>query len=123
MVVYTVLWFGITLGQPGQGDYYGPIAASAQELAQQLDYFQRALYTIPGPPMGRGLYKQSDRIVYDLIYFQQQVQQKAAREMLYIAYDKVEQGLQTMLGDIKGLEKWDPALRMVAQQVTAANHD
>jgi hypothetical protein len=73
--------------------------------------------------MGRGLYQQSDRIGYDLIYFQQQVQQKAAREMLYIAYDKVEQGLQTMLGDIKGLEKWDPALRMVAQQLIAANHD
>ena len=108
----------------GQGeDYYASVTAAARELNRQLQYFQQTFVTIPGPPMGRGLYKQSDKIIYDLIYFQQQVQRKADREALYIAYDKMDGKLETMLGDVKDLEKWSDALRMVAKDVISANHD
>jgi len=108
----------------GQGDdYYASVADAARELSRQLDYLQQTFVSIPGPPMGRGLYKQSDKIIYDLIYFRQQVKKKVAREELYIVYDKMDGKLETFLSDVDDLEKWTPALRMVAKQVISANHD
>src|SRR5262249_14285849 len=77
----------------------------------------------PSPSVGRGIYKQSNGIMYDLIYFQQQIKQQASRDALYIAYDKMDGKLETLLGDLKAFEKWDPALRMMAKQVISANHD
>lgn len=120
-----VLLVGASLGQAG-GDqnYYAGVSASARELATKLDLFQQSLVTIgTSPSLGRGIYKQSMAIVYDLIYFQQQVKQQVSRDALYIAYDKMDGKLETLLGDIKLMEKWDPALRMMAKQVIAANHD
>src|SRR5262245_3332634 len=114
-----------TLGQGGdQSDYFAGLTAAARELSTKLDLFQQSLVTIgPSPSVGRGIYQQSNGIMYDLIYFQQQVKRQVGRDELYIAYDKMDGKLETLLGDLKAFEKWDPALRMMAKQVVSANHD
>lgn len=116
---------GAGLGQGGgQNDYYASLSAAGRELYTKLDLFQQSLVTIgPSPSVGRGIYQQSNGIVYDLIYFQQQVKCQVSRDDLYIAYDKMDGKLETLLGDLKAFEKWDPALRMMAKQVISANHD
>lgn len=113
------------LGQGGgQNDYYAGLTAAGRELSTKLDLFQQSLVTIgPSPSVGRGIYQQSNGIMYDLIYFQQQVKRQVSRDDLYIAYDKMDGKLETLLGDLKAFEKWDPALRMMAKQVISANHD
>jgi hypothetical protein len=126
MALYTLLLCGVAVGQTSkarQDDYYSAVGAGARELNRQLDAFQRALATIPGPDMGRGLYKQSNGVLFDLVYLQEQIRKKAAPGLIHQAFDKMEQKLHTMLGNTQDLEKWDPALRAAAKQVIAADHD
>src|SRR5262245_55605011 len=120
-----ILFLTAALGQGpgGQDDYYSAATAAARELATQLEALTRSFVTIPGPPEGRGLYKQADGVGYDLIYFRQQLKRKVSREDLYIAFDKVDGKLNTLLEELQPFEKWVPAVRMTARRVKSAQHD
>src|SRR5262245_42548831 len=120
-----ILFLTAALGQgpADQDDYYSATTAAARELATQLEALTRSFVNIPGPPEGRGLYKQADGIGYDLIYFRQQLKRKVSREELYTAFDKVDGKLNTLLEGLEPFEKWVPAVRMTARRVKAAQHD
>lgn len=119
-----MLLVGSALGQAqGNGTDYEAITASARELARQLEFLQRSFANIPGPPEGRGLYQQSELIQYDLIYFRQQLKRKVAREDLYLAFDKVDGKVNTLLGDIQGFTNWVPSVKMTSRAVASALHD
>jgi hypothetical protein len=111
-------------GPPAAGDAdYRPITAAAHELERQLDFMLRALATIPGPPKGRGLYKDLNLVHADLTVFQQKVQKKTSREDLRVAYDKMEERLGSFLEEVEAFEKWDKAIRLVARRARAADSD
>jgi hypothetical protein len=108
----------------GDGDQSLPaVHAAARELARQLDQLQWVFPGAPGEESGRGLYKQTDQIQTALIYFRQQLQRKVGREQLYEAFDSVDAKVKQLLDDIQGLEKWNKALKMVADRVQQADHD
>src|SRR5271167_3717224 len=68
----------------GGGDFKVAATGATRELSNQLFCFQNTISLIPGPPMGRGLYKQCDNVMGDLIYFQQQLKRNVSREQLLI---------------------------------------
>jgi hypothetical protein len=107
----------------GQDSYYGAINTAAADLQNQLDFLRRSFATIPGPPTGRGLYKEANGIFIDLIYFRQIVQQKEPREDLYLAFTKVDMKLNQLLDDVQAIEKWDPAVRRAARRAQSALHE
>lgn len=108
----------------GGGDQYLPaVHAAARELARQLNQLQWVFPGAPGEDSGRGLYKQTDQIQTALIYFRQQLQRKVGREKLYEAFDPVDKKVKQLLDDIQGLERWNKALKMVADRVQQADHD
>jgi hypothetical protein len=106
-----------------QDNYYGAVSVAGRDLQNQLDFLRRSFATIPGPPMGRGLYKETNRIFIDLITFRQLVDQKEPREDLYLAFTKVDMGLNQLLNDVQAFEKWDPAIRMAARRAQSALHE
>jgi hypothetical protein len=112
-------------GQPpaGQNNYYAAATAAARELSNQLFYLQRGLATIPGPPEGRGFYKQIERAQLDLTYLQQQIQRKVPRESLYLAFDPLNTKVNQFLNDIQNAEKWAPFLGYAARRARAAQYD
>jgi hypothetical protein len=112
-------------GQPAAlpDSYYANAAQAAQKLNNQLFFLQRSLATIPGPPEGRGFYKQIDLVSVDLDYLQNQIQRKVSRDSLYLAFDPMNGKLKQFLGDIQNAEQWAPALQMAARQAAAAEHD
>jgi hypothetical protein len=69
------------------------------------------------------LYKETNRIFIDLITFRQLVDQKEPREDLYLAFTKVDMGLNQLLNDVQAFEKWDPAIRMAARRAQSALHE
>jgi hypothetical protein len=107
----------------GGNDFRAAVTGASRELSRQLFFFQNTLSLIPGPPMGRGLYKQCDDVQGDLIYFQQQLARNVSREQLLLNFDKMDAKLNQLMGDIKNFENWDTALRTVANRVRAADHD
>jgi hypothetical protein len=107
----------------GGDDYKAAVTAAARELSRQLGFLQQAIANIPGPTEGRGIYQQGDQVQYNLIFFQQQIKRAGSREELVLNFDRLDQKLQQLLGDIKGFEKWDVALRYVVRKVQAAEHD
>ncbi len=115
----------VSFGQPAAppDSYYAALSAATRELSNQMFYLQRGLATIPGPPEGRGLYNQIDKVNLDLNYFQNQLQQKASVESLYVAFDPLNGRLNAFLSEIKNAEKWSPFLRMVARRVRFAQGD
>ena len=115
----------LTLGQPaaGEADYYPPIVATARDLQNQIDFMVRALATIPGPPMGRGLSRQTNRIVIDLTSFRDQIIQKPSRDTLYLAFTPVDQELNQLLAELQTIGKWDPAIRLAARRTQSALND
>jgi hypothetical protein len=107
----------------GQDAYYGAVNSASGDLQTQLDFLRRSFATIPGPPEGRGFNKLSNKIFIDLITFRQLVQTKAPREDLYLAFTKVDMGMNAILDNAKDFEKWDPAIRMAARRAQSALHD
>jgi hypothetical protein len=107
----------------GNDDYYLSATAAARELSRQLDYLQRAIATIPGPNEGRGFYDQLNGIYLDMVFFQQQLKRKVPREMLVIAFDRMDGKLHNLLDNLRNFEKWTPALQTVDARVRAADHD
>jgi hypothetical protein len=107
----------------GQDSYYSAVNSTSGDLQNQLDFLRRSFATIPGPPEGRGFNKLSNRIFIDLITFRQLVQTKAPREDLYLAFTKVDMGMNELLNNAKDFEKWDPAIRMAARRAQSALHD
>lgn len=107
----------------GGDDYKAAVTAAARELSRQLVFLQQAIANIPGPPEGRGIYRQGDQVQYNLIFFQQQIKRAGSREELVLNFDQLDQKLQQLLDDIKGFEKWDVALRYVVRKVQAAESD
>ncbi len=115
------LFSGLPRAGAGGNDVTVPATGAARELSRQLFFLQNTMALIPGP--SRGLFQQCEVVQGDLIYLQQQLKRQVAREELQLNYDKMESKLQQLLGDIKGIEGWDAALRLVARRVQAADHD
>src|SRR5260370_13085974 len=110
-------------GSAGGDDYKAAVTAAARELSRQLNFLQQAIANIPGPPEGRGIYQQGDQVQFNLIFFQQQIKRAGSREELVLNFDRMDQKLQQLLGDIKGFEKWDVALRYVGRKVQPPQND
>jgi hypothetical protein len=110
-------------GVAGGDDYKAAVTAAARELSRQLVFLQQAIANIPGPTEGRGIYQQGDQVQYNLIFFQQQIKRAGSREELVLNFDRLDQKLQQLLGEIKGFEKWDVAVRYVVRKVQAAEND
>jgi hypothetical protein len=114
----------LVLGQAPPGDdYYAAATAAGRELSRQVEYLQRSFANIPGPDEGRGLYQQTELILVDVTYLRQQIKRKVGREDLYLALDKVDGKINSLLDDLQGFAKWVPAVRMAVQGVQAAQHD
>lgn len=107
----------------GGDDYKAAVTAAARELSRQLVFLQQAIANIPGPDEGRGIYQQGDQVQANLIFFQEQIKRAGSREELVLNFDRLDQKLQQLLGEIKGFEKWDVALRYVVRKVQAAEND
>jgi hypothetical protein len=114
---------GLGQAPAGQDEYYTSAIGAARELSRSLDFLQRSFATIPTDPPGRGLYKQLDPIQLDQLYFSQQLDRRASRSDLYLAYAKVDTGLSQLFADIQDISKWDAALRMAMRRVRSAQHD
>jgi hypothetical protein len=116
---------GIHLGQPAAppDNYYVNVAAAGRDLQNQIDFMNRALATIPGPPMGRGFFKENTRIAIDLTFFRQQVQNKVSRDDLFLAFTPVDAKLNTLLTDLQAFGKWDPAIQMAARRAQSAQQE
>ena len=119
---------GAALGQgpAGQDDYFAAASAAARELARQCENLQQAIIAVPRPPSppgGDGLFEQTETIHVNLIALRQQLNRKAAREQLIQSFDAVDGKLTQLLGDIQGMETWNPGLRMVVRRVLYAQHD
>jgi hypothetical protein len=120
-----VLLAGV-VGQPAPAteDYYTSLTASARELSRALDLLQRSFVTIAdGDQDGRGLYQQMVPIRADALYLRQQIGRKVSRDDLQLAFAKVDDELNRILGDLTGIEKWAPAVRMAARRLHQAQHD
>jgi len=107
----------------GDADYFASVTAASRELSRQLDFLQRSFATIPGPPEGRGLYQQSDKILLDLGYFRLRLKDKAGRDELYLAFENFDGKITTLLSDLQGFEPRVPAVRLGARRVKSAQHD
>jgi uncharacterized protein (TIGR03000 family) len=107
----------------GSTDFWATTTAAAQELANQLGYLQQSFATIPGPPQGRGLYKQADGVQLDLTSFQQQLAQKLPREALNETFALVDGKLNQLLDDLQGITTGAAAGRWAPRRVSAAQHD
>jgi hypothetical protein len=104
-------------------EYWDSVTAAAREMSSALDFFQDTFLTDAGASGGRGLFKQSEQIRLALIYFRQQLGRKVSRDDLYLAFDKVDRSVKALLGEIKGLERWDSGLALAARRLQAADHD
>jgi hypothetical protein len=110
--------------EPARGpDYWDSVTAAAREMSSALDFFQDTFLTDAGASGGRGLFKQSEQIRFALIYFRQQLGRKVSRDDLYLAFDKVDRSVKALLGEIKGLERWDSGLALAARRLQSADHD
>jgi hypothetical protein len=106
----------------GGQTYWEPATAAARELARQLDFLQQTVIFSPAT-QGRGLTKQISGIQIDLTYFREQLKNKVSREELYLAFEKMDNKLTALLGEIQNAEKWSPPLKYVARRVQSADHD
>jgi hypothetical protein len=114
----------VTAQDPARGpEYWASVTAAAREMSSALDFFQDSFLMDSGPDNGRGLFKQSEQIRMALIYFKQQLGRQVSRDDLYLAFDKVDREVKGLLGDIKGLERWDSGLALAARRLQAADHD
>jgi hypothetical protein len=123
-----LLFAGASLGQgpAGQDDYFAASTAAARELSRQVMYLQQAIIAVPRPPTppgGDGLYEQTETINVNLIGLRQQLNSKAGREQLILSFDTIDGKLNQLLGEIQGMETWNPGLRMVVRRVRYAQHD
>ncbi len=97
--------------------------AAARELSHQLFVLQNTMANIPGPPMGRELYRQCEQVQNYLKNFRQQLKRPVSREQLTADFDKMDATLERLLDDVKGFTQWDVPMRGVVRQVRAAAHD
>jgi hypothetical protein len=123
VVLFVSLGFFPGRGLAGGDDYKAAVTAAARELSRQLTFLQQAIANIPGPTAGRGIYQQGDQVQLNLVFFQQHIKRAGSREELILNFDRLDQKLEQLLGDIKGFEKWDVALRYVVRKVQAAEND
>src|SRR5262249_42315249 len=110
-------------GSAGGNDYKTAGTAAAPELFPQLVFLPQAISHISRATQGPGLFPQGDQGQKKLIFFQQQIKRTGSREELILNFDRLDQKLQQLLGDIKGFEKWDVAVRYVVRKVQAAEND
>lgn len=107
----------------GDSDSRLAIEGAARELSRQLEFLQRAIAGLPGPPDRRDLFVSAEKIHFDLIYFQQQFKRKVSRESLIEAFDKMDQRMSNVMEELQPIEKWDQNVRTTARRVRAAEHD
>ncbi len=114
-----------TAQDPAGGQaYWDSVTAAAREVSGALDTFQDVFLMDSSPAIeGRGLFKQSERIRMDLIYFRQRLARQVSRTDLYLAFDKVDREVNGLLDLLGGAEKWDSGMRMAAGKLRTAIHD
>jgi hypothetical protein len=114
-----------TLGQ-GPGDDYAAATAAARELSRQVEYLQHAIVAVPRPPTppgGDGLFEQTESVHMALIQLREQLNSKAPRERIVLSFEAVDTKLNGVFSEIRGMETWNPGLKMVARRVKYAQHD
>jgi hypothetical protein len=116
------------VGQPPPGpDYYAAATAAARELSNQFQYLQQAIIAVPRPDTtpvgGDGLFQQTEDVLSNLQVLRQQLREKAPREKLYLSFDSLDAKINGIFGEIEGMERWNPGLRMVARRVRYAQHE
>src|SRR5262245_24261640 len=94
-----------------------------REVYDQLNFMNQALGTIPGPPEGRGLYDQVDRISWQLIVLKNKIAAKESAESLYIQFNKLDMPLQTLLKELQNFDVWNKPLAFVSRRLAAAEND
>jgi hypothetical protein len=116
-----------TLGQQPPGpDYYAAAMATSRELSNQVQYLQQAIIAVPrpaSPPGGDGLFQQTEDVLSNLQVLRQKLRDNAGREPLALSYAPIDQTLNALANEIQGMERWNPALRMVARRVRYAQQD
>ncbi|MBM4070717.1 MAG: hypothetical protein FJ271_17445 [Planctomycetes bacterium] len=110
-------------GLAGDSDARIAIDGAARELSKQLDFLQRAIASLPGPPDRRDLFVSAEKLQFDLIYFQQQLKRQVSREALTLAFDKLDERMNGVMEELQPIEKWDQNVRMTARRVRSAEHD
>jgi exonuclease VII large subunit len=105
------------------GDTFAPAASAAREVARQLEFMQGQFAFIPGPVINRGLNQQAEQIQIALYQFRQAVNNKASKELIVVAFLKLDDQVQNLLGDLQGAAKTDLPLGYVWRRLRIAEHD
>ena len=105
------------------GDTFAPAASAAREVARQLEYMQGQFAFIPGPLINRGLNQQAEQIQIALYQFRQAINNKAGKEPITLAFLKLDDQVQQLLGDLQGAAKTDVPLGYVWRRLRIAEHD
>ncbi len=117
----------VTVVIAARGDAQGPKLEAAltatQDLAREVGGLQQSFATIPGPPQGRGLYRQADTIQMDIANLSELLGRKVKRDAVYTTYAQVDSKLNKLLDDLQGISTWDPAVRMAARRARAAQQE
>lgn len=112
--------------QPAGPDYYAAVTAASRELSNQVHYLEQAIIAVPrpvSPPGGDGLFQQSEDILSNLQVLRQRVRDQAGREQIALSFSAIDRKLNELAGEIGGMERWNPGLRMVARRVRYAQQD
>jgi hypothetical protein len=102
---------------------FAPAATAAREVARQLEFMQGQFAFIPGPIIHRGLSQQAEQIQIALYQFRQAVNEKAGKEPITLAFLKLDDQVQNLLGDLQGAAKTDVPLGYVWRRLRIAEHD
>jgi hypothetical protein len=107
----------------GGPDYLTATLNATLDLSREVRTLQHSFATIPGPPQGRGLYNQADKIQMDLANLEVLLTRKVARDAVYSTYAQADSKVNRLLDDLQGIATWDPAVRMAARRVRDAQQD
>jgi hypothetical protein len=118
--------FGVVVVGPAHagGDAtFAPAASAAREVARQLEFMQGQFAFIPGSLINRGLDQQAEQIQIALYQFRQAVNNNAGKEPITLAFLKLDNRVQNLLGDLQGAAKTDVPLGYVWRRLRIAEHD
>jgi hypothetical protein len=104
----------------GGADYLAGVEGAARSLGQQLDLLQDAIADEPQGRRGRGVWAQSSKVSLDLTFLRQQLKTKASRADLYQAFVRLDDRLQALLGEIRGLGPEERPLKMAGARMQVA---
>jgi hypothetical protein len=120
-----VTWAAMCQQAPAP-DYYAAATAGARNLSNQVQYLAQAIVTAPPapiPPNGVGLFEQVQDVLGNLQLLQIQLNNKGDREQVVLNFLPIDGMLNGLAGELKGMERWNPALRMTVRRVRYAQQD